>query len=130
MCPDFFPWMLFRRPPLLAQCVDLDVRLLYATIQNLVYGCGTVPQTTAENSDTPTIQCDQYVQQSVDMSTQLPSSLKCDPVQMAEVVQQEYVFVGGTWLYPRVTVTKYCSPPSAPQLLHAESKKREQRHAS
>ena len=37
------------------------------------------------------------------MSIQLPAGLQCDPVQMAEVVQQ-YVLVGGTWLYPRVNV--------------------------
>ena len=34
--PGFLPWMLFKRPPLLAQCVDL-VRLYYAAVQNLVY---------------------------------------------------------------------------------------------
>ena len=28
---------------ILAQCVDLDVRLYYAAVQNLVYGCGNVP---------------------------------------------------------------------------------------
>ena len=30
--------VLFGRPPLLAQCVDLDVRLYYAAVQNMVYG--------------------------------------------------------------------------------------------
>ena len=35
-----------------------------------------------------------------------PSSagLQCIPIQMAEVVWQEYEFVSGTWLYPRVNV--------------------------
>ena len=40
------------------------------------------------------------MQQSVDMSIQLPSALQYDPVQMAEVVQQEYVLVCRAWLYP------------------------------
>ena len=38
--------------------------------------------------------CTQHVQQSVDMSIQLPAGLQCDPVQMPEVVEQEYVLVG------------------------------------
>ena len=60
--PGFLTWMSFGRPPLLAQCVDLDVRLYYAVMQNLVYGYWNVPQTIAENSDTPPIYCAQYVQ--------------------------------------------------------------------
>ena len=48
------------------------VRLYYAAVQNLVNGCGNIPQTTAESSDTPPIYCAQHVQQSVDMSIQLP----------------------------------------------------------
>ena len=40
------------------------------------------------------------------MSIQLPADLQCDPVQMAEIVQQEYVLVGGARLYPRVNVAK------------------------
>ena len=71
---------------LLTHCVDLDVRLYYATVQNLVYGCGNVPQTTAKSSNTPVIHCAQHVQQSVDMSIQLSAGLQCNPVQMAEVV--------------------------------------------
>ena len=87
--PGFLPWMLFRRPPLFAQCVDLDVSLYYAAVQNLVYRCGNVPQTTAENSDTYTIHCAQHVQQSADKCIQLPESLQCDhPVQIAELRQQ------------------------------------------
>ena len=46
----------------------------------------------------------QHVQQFIDMSIQLPIGLKCDHLQMAEVVQQEYVLIGGAWLYPRVNV--------------------------
>ena len=38
------------------------------------------------------------------MSIQLPVGLKCDPVQMAEVVQQEYILVGRARLYPGVNV--------------------------
>ena len=78
-----------------AQCVDLDELLYYAVVQNLIYGCGNVPQTIAESIDTPPIHYAQYVQQSVDMSIQLPAGLQGDRVQMAEVVQKEYVFVGG-----------------------------------
>ena len=37
----------FGRPSLIAQCVDLDERLYYAAVQNLVYECGNVPQTAA-----------------------------------------------------------------------------------
>ena len=80
--------MLFGRPPLLAQCVDLDVRLYYAAVQNLAYGYGNIPQTTAVRSDTPPIHCDQHMQQSVDMSIELPAGLQCDPVQMTELRQQ------------------------------------------
>ena len=46
--PGFLPWLLFGHPPLLTQCVDLDVRLYYKAVQNLVNGCGNVPQTTTE----------------------------------------------------------------------------------
>ena len=86
-------WMLFGQPPLLTQCLDLDVHLYYAAIQNLVYGCGKVLQIIAESSDTPPIHCAQHVQQSVDMSIQLHAGLQCEPVQMTEVVQQEYILI-------------------------------------
>ena len=102
--PGLLPWMLFGQPPLLAKCVDLGLQLYYAAVQNLVYGCENVPQTIAESSDTPPIHCAQHVQQSVDMSTQLPTGVQCDQDQMAEVVQQEHVLIGGAWLYPRVNV--------------------------
>ena len=94
--------MLFGLPLLLEQCDDVDMRLHYAVVQNLVYRCGNVPQTTAESSDTPPMHCAQYVPQSFDMSIQLPADLQCDPVQMAEVVEQVYVLIGRAWLYPRV----------------------------
>ena len=84
--------MLFGWPPLLARCVYVDMHLYYAAVQN---GCGNVRLTTAESSDTPSIHCAQHVQ-FVDMSIQLPAGLQYDPVQMAEVVQQEYVI--GAWL--------------------------------
>ena len=58
----------------------------------------------AESSDTPPIHCALHVQQSVNVSIQLPAYLQCDPVKMAVVVQQEYVLVGWTWLYRRVNV--------------------------
>ena len=76
--PGFLPWMLFWWLPLLAQWVDLDVRLYYAAAQNLVYGCGNVPQTTVESSVTPPLHCDQHVQEPVDMFIQLPAGLQCD----------------------------------------------------
>ena len=79
------PWM---RPPVLAQGVELDVRLYYTAVQNLVYGFGNVPQITAESSDTPPIHCAQHVQQSVNMSVKHPAGLHCDPVQMTELRHQ------------------------------------------
>ena len=83
--PGFLLWM---RPLLLAHCVNLDVHLYYAAVQNLVCGHGNVLQTTAERSDTPPIHCTQHVQQSIDMSIQLPADLLCDPIQMAELQEQ------------------------------------------
>ena len=66
-------------------------------VQNLVYGCGNVPQTIAESSDTSQIHCVQHVQESLNMSIKLPSGLQCNLNQMAEVVQQEYILIGGVW---------------------------------
>ena len=91
--PGFLPWMLFRQPPLLTKFIDLDMLLYYMAVQNLVYMCGNVPQTTTESSDTPPIHCAQHVQ-----------AIHCDPVQMVEVVQQEYILIGRAWLYPRARV--------------------------
>ena len=55
----------------------LDILCLYyAAIQNLVYGCGNVPQTIAESSDTLPTHYGQHVQQSINMSIQLPTSLQ------------------------------------------------------
>ena len=87
---------------LLAQCVDLDVHLHYAAIQILVHGCGNVPQTSPESSDTTPMHCAQHVQLSVNMSIQLPAGLQCD--QMAKTVQQEYVLISEAWLYTKVNV--------------------------
>ena len=92
------------KSPLLAQFVHLYVLLYHMAIQNLVYGRGNVSQTTVIISDTPPIHCDQHLQQSVDMSIQLTTGLQSEPVQMAEVVQHEYVLVGGAWLCPRMNV--------------------------
>ena len=102
--PGFLPWMLFGRPPLLEHYVDLGVRLYYLAVQNLICRRGNVPQTTAECSGTPPIHSAQHVQQSVVIFIQLPADLQCNSVQMAEVGLQEYVLVGGVWLYPRVNV--------------------------
>ena len=85
----------------------------YTAVQNLIYGCGNVSQTTAECSDTPRIHCDQHVQQFVDMSIQFPAGLQCDPVQMAQVVQLEYLLFGGTWSYPRVNAALFTSQSTA-----------------
>ena len=74
---EIVPWIQFGRPLLLTNFVDLDVHLYYAAIQNLV---------TDESSDTPSIDCLQNVQKSVDMYIQLPVGLQSDLVQMAEVV--------------------------------------------
>ena len=93
--PGFLPWMLFGRPPLTS--------VLHGRPQP-IYRYGNVPQITAESSDTPPIRYAQHVQQSVDMYIQLPADLQCDSVQIAEVVQQDYVPVSGIWLYPRVNV--------------------------
>ena len=38
------------------------------------------------------------------MPIQFPVGLEFDPVQLSEVVQQEYVLVGRAWLYLRVNV--------------------------
>ena len=102
-----------RISSLLAQRVSLDVRLYYAAVQNLVYGCGNVPQTTAKSSDPPQLHCAQHVQKSIDITIQLPSGLQCDPVQMAELRQQ----MQDTWdnlsqddirhLYDRLHARKY-----------------------
>ena len=65
---------------------------------------GNFPQTTAESNDTPLINCVQHVHQSVYVYFQLPSGLQCDPIQIVEVVQQEYILISGVWLSPRVNV--------------------------
>ena len=74
---EIVPWMLFGRPLLLTYFVNLEVRLYSAAVQNLV---------SDESSDSPSIDCLQNVQQSVDMYIQLPLGLQSDLVQMAEVV--------------------------------------------
>ena len=61
ICAQISSPSVFGQPLLLAQCVDLDMCLYYSAIQNLVYRCGNVPQTTAESSDTPPIHCAQHV---------------------------------------------------------------------
>ena len=72
-------WMLFGRPPLIAQCVDHDVRLYYDAVQNMVYGCGNVPQIIAESSDTPPIYCAQHMQQSVGKPSHFPQAYNATP---------------------------------------------------
>ena len=66
------------------KCVDLNVIVYYAAAQNLFYGCGNVPQTTAESSDTAPIHCTQ-----------------CAAIRR---YVHEYALVGRAWLYPRVNV--------------------------
>ena len=96
--PGFHHWTLFGWLPLL-QCVDLDLCLYCVAIQYLVYRCGNVPQTTAEISNTPRIHCAQHVQQSIDMSIQLPAGLQCHPFKWLKLFNRS-----GAWLYPRVNV--------------------------
>ena len=43
------------RPPLLTQGVDLDKCMYYTAVQNPIYGCEHIPQTTFESSNTPLI---------------------------------------------------------------------------
>ena len=86
--PGFLPCMLFRRPPLLAQYVNLVLHLYCVAVQNLVYGCETDPQASPESSDTPLIRCVQHSHLSIDMFIQLPVGLQCNPVQMAKLRQQ------------------------------------------
>ena len=80
------------------------MRLYYAAVQNLVYGRGYIPQTTAECSDRLQIHGVQHVNNPSIMPIQLPAGLQCDSVQMDEVVQEGYVLVGGAWFYSRVNV--------------------------
>ena len=53
--PGILPGIQFKLPLLLTQCVELDMHLYCAAIHNLVYGCGNVPQTTAESRHMPPI---------------------------------------------------------------------------
>ena len=100
MCPDFFPGCCSSGHHYSHNVSILMCILYYAGMQNLIYGHGNVPQTTAESSDTPPIHCAQHVQQSIDMSIQLSSSLQCDPVQMGKLWQQ----VQDAWvIYRRMT---------------------------
>ena len=85
-----------------------------AAVQNPVYECGNVRHTSLESSDTPPIHCVQHVLKFVNMFIHLPAGLQWDPVQMTEVVQQEYVLVGGSRLYPRVNIAKNYSPLKVP----------------
>ena len=52
------------------------------------YGCGNVPQTTAKSSDTAPTHCAKHVQQSVDMSSQLPT-MSCDVGKATEGLENE-----------------------------------------
>ena len=56
-----FRFLSWRLPPLLAQCINLDMRLYCTAVQNLVYECGNVVQTTAGSRDTSPIHCAQHV---------------------------------------------------------------------
>ena len=102
-----WPWVVDDGPPHHEACGGACMSMEECTPEcdaHQIYGCGNVPQTIAESSDTSPIHCAQHVLQSVNMSIQLPAGLQCDPFQMAEVVQQEYVLIWGARLYPRVNV--------------------------
>ena len=74
-CARISPLYAVRAAILLAQFSNLDVHLYYAAVQNLIYGCGNVPQITPESTDKPPIHCVQHVQQSVDTSIELSAGL-------------------------------------------------------
>ena len=95
MCPDLFPGCCSGGHA--ARTIRASILRDRSEPGLRVWECST-----AERSATPPIHCAQHVQQSVDMSIQLPADLQCDPVQMAEVVEQVYVLIGRAWLYPRV----------------------------
>ena len=107
--------MLFGRSALLPQSVDLGVRLYYAAVQNLIYGCGNVldyiPLLKAETHHRyfVTSMCSN---KSICPSS-FPQTYSVTPFKNAEVLQQEYVLVGGAWLYPEVNVanTVHLSEP-------------------
>ena len=115
--PGFSPWMLFGQPPLLAQCINLVLCLYYIAIWNLFYGCRNILQAIAESSNALPIHCAQHVQQPVNMSIQLLAGLQCDPIQMAEVVHQEYILISRALLYSIVNLANFCSPLKEAQLL-------------
>ena len=84
MCPDFFPGCYSggrhcSHNASILTCVCVCVCVYYAAVQNLVHGCGNVPQTIAESSDTLPIHCAQQVEQSVDMSNQLLAGFNAIP---------------------------------------------------
>ena len=92
--PGFITWMLFGRPSLLAQSVDLDVRLYYAAVQNLVYGCGNVPQTTAKSSENTTYTPKQHVQQSVICPSSFPQACNSTPFEWLKFNRSTYSSAG------------------------------------
>ena len=95
--PGFLTRILFGRPPLLAECVDLDVRLCYVVVQNLGYECGNSPQTMLKAATQHW-----YIVPNMCSNPLIPAS--SFPEAYNEDVQQEYLLVGGGWLYQRVIV--------------------------
>ena len=96
MCPDFFPRC--------GHCCSHNA-------SNLTCVYNTPPSKTWSTSvglfHRPLLTAathHKHVLQSVNMSSQFPAGLQCDPVQMVQVVQQEYVLVDGACLYLRVNI--------------------------
>ena len=50
--PGFLSWTLFGQPLLLVLSINLAMHLYYTAVQNLVYGCGNVSQTTKHTTVT------------------------------------------------------------------------------
>ena len=111
-----------RRPPLIAQYINLDMRLYYVANQNLVYVCGNVPQTTTQSSDTLLIPCvNMYINPSI-----CPSSFL--QVKWLKLFNRSmYSSEGHSFTLKLMFQTVFTS--QAPQLLPAESKQRVQRQA-
>ena len=114
MCPDFFPGCCSGGHSC-SHSASILTCLYYAVVQNLVYGCGNVPQTTAESRDTsPT-----HVQQSVDMF--IPFSRRPAMQSRSSSCSCSTGVRTVRWgmVVPYSECYKHCSPLKAPQLLPA-----------
>ena len=99
MCPDFFPACCSGGHHCSHNASILTCVCTRGCLESSlwVWECSTDH---CWSSDTPQI----HLQQSVNMSIQLPAGLQCDPIQKTEAVQQEHALVRVAWLYPRMNV--------------------------